>query len=462
MRRPQGETGMGPMLCNLAGWIRAVCSPRVVCLSFVLLFAARISSAYSVLTHEEIVDLLWKDRIEPLLKKRFPNSTEEDLRKAHAYAYGGCLIQDMGYYPFGNKHFSDLLHYVRSGDFIMNIIHESSDLNEFAFALGALSHYSADNSGHPTINRVVTMEFPKLRKKFGQSATYADDPKAHIRTEFGFDMVQVAKNRYTSDRYHDFIGFKVSKELLERAFLKTYGLKLDDVFGDPDLAIGTYRRAVSLVIPEMTRVALLERKQAIVADTPNFNKKKFLYYLSRKSYEKEWGTTYRKPGVGARILAFFLRIIPKVGPFSALAFKIPTQQSEDMYIKSVNLTVEDYNKRLLDTRVQDLKLPNKDCDTGKDTRAGEYSLTDKAYERLLKKLADKNFENLTPALQENIIDFYGDLKAPIWTKRDEDAWIHTLANLELLRVATPGITEQPVKTTQGGIEPVSGPGENLP
>ncbi len=276
-------------------------SVRAAFLFFIFLFTVRLCPAYSVLTHEEIVDLLWKDQFEPLLKQRFPSATEEDLRKAHAYAYGGSLIQDMGYYPFGSKYFGDLTHYVRSGDFVDNLIQESSNLNEFAFALGALSHYAADNSGHPTINRVVTIEFPKLAKKYGQRATYADDPKAHIRTEFGFDMVQVAKNRYTSDRYHDFIGFEVSKELLDRAFLKTYGLQLKDVFGDPDLAIGTYRRAISLVIPEMTRVALLARKQAIVKDTPDFHKKKFLYYLSRKSYEKEWGREYRKPGIGTRI-----------------------------------------------------------------------------------------------------------------------------------------------------------------
>ncbi len=140
----------------------------------------------------------------------------------------------MGYYPFGNKFFSDLVHYVRSGDFVEALIEDSSDLNEYAFALGALSHYSSDNSGHPTINRVVALEFPKLRKKYGDNVTYADDPKAHIRTEFGFDMAQVAKNRYTSDRYHDMIGFEVSKPLLERAFFETYGVKLEDVFGSVD------------------------------------------------------------------------------------------------------------------------------------------------------------------------------------------------------------------------------------
>jgi hypothetical protein len=327
------------------------------------------------------------------------------------------------------------------------MIQESTDLNEYAFALGALSHYAADNTGHPVINRVVTIEFPKLAKKFGERATYNDDPKAHIRTEFGFDMVQVAKNRYTSDRYHDFIGFEVCTDLLNRAFERTYGLQLEDVFGSTDLAVGTFRRSISIVIPEMTRVALLARKQAIVRDTPNFNKKKFLYYLSRKQYEKDWGTTYRKPGFGTRVLAFFLRVVPKVGPFSALAFKIPTQKTEDMYIKSVDGTVEDYSQLLHNTRVRDLKLPNKDFDTGQDTKAGEYALTDKTYERLVKDMADKKFEHLTPQLKENILEFYADLNAPIHTKKNKKAWDATLANLDKLRTAPaqpyvpPSITE---------------------
>jgi hypothetical protein len=439
-----GTPGMGlrnwiPKTNTTTGLVRAV-----VCLLF-FTCAPTFSPAYSVLTHEEIVDLLWQDQIQPMLKKRFPAATEEDLLKAHAYAYGGSVVQDMGYYPFGNKYFSDLVHYVRSGDFVVNLIKESATLDEYAFALGALSHYAADNGGHPTINRVVTIEFPKLGRKFGQSATYADDPKAHIRTEFGFDMVQVAKNRYTSDRYHDFIGFEISKDLLDRTFFETYSLHLHDVFGDPDLAIGTFRRAISIVIPEMTRVALLARKQDIVKDTPNFNKKKFLYYLSRKKYEKEWGTSYRKPGAGTRILAFFLRLVPKVGPFSALNFKVPTQRTEDMYIKSVDDTVQGYGHLLHETKIEDLHLPNKDFDTGRETQAGEYQLTDKSYEKLLGQLAAKNFEHLTPELQQNILAFYADLNAPIWTKRNKKAWTDTLADVEKLRAA-PTESAEPVGT----------------
>ena len=401
-----------------------------------LLFVFALScpgSGYSVLTHEQVVDLMWKDQIQPLLLKRFPGTTEADLLKAHAYAYGGSLIQDMGYYPFGNKFFSDLVHYVRSGDFVDTLFRDSSDVNEYAFALGALSHYAADNSGHPTINQVVALEFPKLRRKYGDIVTYGDDPKAHIRTEFGFDMVQVAKNRYTSDRYHDMIGFEVSKPLLQRAFRETYGIKLEDVFGSLDLAIGSYRRSVSKIIPQMTRVALLSRRDVIVQDTPNFSKKKFLYYLSRSNYEHEWGTVYRKPGVGARILAFFLKLLPKIGPFKAATFKIPTKQTEDMYIKSVDATVENYATLLHQAKGGSVDLPNRDFDTGKETRRGEYALTDKTYAKLVDNLASKTTDPLSPALHDDLLRFYADPNASDATRKNAKAWQKLQAEWEGLK-----------------------------
>src|SRR5206468_7622798 len=301
-----------------------------------------------------VIDLVWEDQLQPMLMQRFPHTSPEDLRHAHAFAYGGSLVQDMGYYPFGKKYFSDLLHYVRTGDFVSALFSESSDINEYAFALGALAHYSADNQGHPTVNKAVALEFPKLRKKFGNEVTYADNPKAHIRTEFGFDVTQVAKNRYTSDRYHDFIGFEMSKPVLERAFQDTYGIPLSDVITNEDLAIGTFRRAISKILPEMTRVALLARKKELVSETPNFNSRKFRYYLSRASYQREWGKGYRRPGFGTRVLAFFLKFVPKRGPFEAVDFKIPTQQTEDLYIASVNRTIEDYKHLLGEVRAKHL------------------------------------------------------------------------------------------------------------
>jgi hypothetical protein len=414
---------------------RALAKAAASCL--LVFFCSGIGNSYSVLSHEEIIDLLWKDQLRPLLLNRFPQASEEDLKEAHAYAYGGSVVQDMGYYPFGSKYFSDLVHYARTGDFVAALIQNSTDIHEYAFALGALAHYASDNSGHPTINRVVAVTFPKLRKKYGPEVTYVDDPTAHIRTEFGFDMVQVAKSRYTSDNYHDFIGFNVSKPLLERAFVQTYGLQLQDVMHNEDLAIGTFRRAISRLIPDMTRVALLSRRKEIVADTPNFNEKQFLYHLSRAKYQKEWGSGYRKPGLGSRVLAFFLKIVPKVGPFKAVAFKIPSTQTEDMYIKSINQTVDDYGALLREQKAGHLTIQNLDFDTGRETRAGEYSLADKTYAHLLHDLAKHNFDQASPELRKNILSFYADPNAPISTKKNAKAWRTTEEELDKLKASNP-------------------------
>jgi len=403
------------------------------------------SRSYSVLTHEQIVDLAWQDQIRPLLLKRFPQATPDDIKQAHAYAYGGSMVQDMGYYPFGKKYFSDLVHYVRTGDFVGALLDESSDLNEYAFALGALAHYSSDNMGHPAINQVVGIEFPKLRKKYGNEVTYADDHKAHIRTEFGFDMVQVAKNRYTSDTFHDFIGFEVSKPLLERAFLKIYGLELSDVLGNEDLSIGSFRRAVSKIIPEMTRVALLNRRADLVRDTPNFDQKKFLYRLSRTNYEKQWGKGYRRPGIGSRILAFILRKIPKIGPASALDFKVPTAKTEDIYIKSVNRTTDNYFSLLHQVRDDSPRFPDTDFDTGRKTAPAEYPLTDVTYSRLLQNQSNKNFAHMTPELRSNILEFYSNLNAPYHDKKNHKSWTKTVQALEQLKNwQPPPVQNQPV------------------
>jgi hypothetical protein len=391
------------------------------------------SRSYSVLTHEQIIDLAWQDQIRPLLLKRFPQATPDDIKQAHAYAYGGSVVQDMGYYPFGNKYFSDLVHYVRTGDFVSALITESADINEYAFALGALAHYSSDNMGHPIINQVVAIEFPKLRKKYGNEVTYADDHKAHIRTEFGFDMVQVAKNRYTSDRYHDFIGFEVSKPVLERAFVKTYGLQLKDILGNEDRSIGTFRRAISTVIPKMTQVALLNRRADLVRDTPNFDRRKFLYHLSRTNYEKQWGRGYRRPGLGSRILAFILRIIPKIGPASALAFKVPTTKTEDMYIKSVNRTTDNYYSLLHQVRDDGMDFSDTDCDTGRKTAPTEYPLADVTYAHLVQELGKRNFAQMTPELRTNILEFYSNLNAPYHDKKNHKSWEKTMQALDQLK-----------------------------
>lgn len=394
-------------------------------------------SAYSVLTHEEIVDLLWTDEIRPLLLKRYPGLTEDQLKEAHAYAYGGAVIQDLGYYPFGSKEFSDLVHYVRSGDFVRELLLESQDVNEYAFALGALSHYTADIAGHPAVNQAVAIEYPKLQAKFGKSVRYAQGKTAHLKTEFGFDTVQVAKNRYASQQYHDFIGFEVSKPLLERVFPVVYGVELKDVLTHEDLAVGSYRFAVSRLIPRMTQVALQTHKKDLMRETPNFAKRKFLYRLSRSDYEKQWGKDYVKPGAGTRILSTLLRYMPRIGPFKGLSFNNPTPQTEDLYFKSVNKTVDQYRAFLEEVRSDTLVLPNCDLDSGQPTKAAEYSLTDDAYAKLLAQLAKRKFDRTSLELRANILLFYSDPSAAIETKRDPVRWESVMMSLDQLKAVAP-------------------------
>jgi hypothetical protein len=413
---------------------------RAGTLLLIVLMSCSSSSAYSVLTHEEIVDLLWTDQIQPLLLKRFPGLTEERIREAHAYAYGGAVIQDLGYYPFGNREFSDLMHYVRSGDFVRELLLESRDVNEYAFALGALSHYAADIAGHPAVNQSVAIQYPKLRAKYGKFVRYAQDKTAHLKTEFGFDTVQVAKNRYASQQYHDFIGFQVSKSLLERAFPGVYGLELKDVLTHEDMAVGSYRFAVSRLIPQMTKVALQTHKKDLMRETPNFAKQKFLYRLSRSNYEKEWGKDYVKPGAGTRILSTLLRYMPKIGPFKGLAFNNPTPQTEDLYINSINTTVDQYRAFLEQVRTNTLVLANRDFDSGQPTKAAEYSLTDVTYAKLLARLADHKFDLASPELRDNILQFYSDLSVPIETKKDKVRWQAVLTELDQLKSVAPAPT----------------------
>lgn len=390
--------------------------------------------AYSLLTHEQIIDTCWKNELTPALLRRFPGVREEELKKAHAYAYGGCLMPDMGYYPPGNRFFTDLTHYVRSGEFVANLINEATNVNELAFALGALAHFCADNTGHPFINRSVAITFPKLRKKYGDEITYAENPKAHIRVEFGFDVSQIEKSRYTPQQYHDFIGFEVAKPVLEQAFLKTYGLRLGEIVKPVDLSIGTFRHAASKFIPDLTRAALEVDRFYLPKKDEEAKPKLERYHLSRSEYQKDWGRDYRNPSLLSRFLAFVLKFAPKVGPLKALAFKKPSPEVEELCIHSVNETLTAYRNILRRIGTDRVTLANMDCDTGRATGPGEYELSDQAYMELLHRLTKHGVENISPELRQNILGYFAQpQKVNLLTSRERRAWRRALVELEALK-----------------------------
>ncbi len=425
------------------------------------------ADAYSVLSHEEVVDMAWQNRIVPLLLARFPHTDAQGLVTAHAYAYGGCVIQDIGYYPFGSHLFSDLLHYVRTGDFVTALLRDATDVNEYAFALGAMAHYASDTVGHPFINVIEPEEYPKLRHRFGRKMTYDDDPLAHLRTEFGFDVVEVARGRYSQDKYRSFIGFQVSKPLLERAFQETYGFDVKQIMPHEDLAITTYRKSISDLIPKMTHVALAKYGKQIKAETPNFDRSKFLFRLDRTEFEKTYGRQYLKPSKKARFVAFLLKFVPKVGPLGDLRLHMPNAKEQDLYLKSVNETVDKYNVLLEKMKIpsNDLhgpNLPDMDFDTGRQTASGEYRLADLTYATLLGKLVSQQDVAIPMQLRDNLLFFYidptppktlnpnakGERHAKDWAPAE---WPKVEANVALLRNAAllPTPAPQPVTLPDG-------------
>lgn len=400
---------------------RAVLSSLLLVL-IVGCFAAPAAKAYSVLSHQAIIDAAWEDSIKPDLLQRFPNATPEELSAAQAYAYGGAIIQDLGYYPYGSHFFSDLTHYVRSGDFILALLHDANDIYEYSFALGALAHYAADNNGHRIgTNRAVPLLYPKLRKKYGDVVTYEEDRLAHAKTEFGFDVLEVAKERYAPDSYHDFIGFEVSQRLLDQAFLETYGVELKSVLLQEDRALTSYRHAVSKLLPKATRIAWHLKKDEIKDDVPGITRRKFLYNLKRSNFEKEWGKDYKKPSPGEKFLAFLYLLLPKWGPLKVLQFRTPTPETERYFEASFNETMDHYRAFLHEQQEGTLKLPNDNFDVGADTGPGKYKLNDSAHAELLSRLADKKFSGVSPAMVGELEQFYADPGASTTGKMNKKA-----------------------------------------
>lgn len=412
---------------------------RILVAAFVVasILVPRPAAAYSVFTHEELIDLAWRSSIRPLLLARFPGATDAELREAHAYAYGGCTMQDMGYYPFGNKFFSELTHYVRAGDFINNLFREARDADEYAFAIGALSHYLGDSLGHSVaVNPSTGIDFPKLARKYGPIVTYDEDPHAHVRTEFAFDIDQLSKHTFAPPAYLRFIGFQVPRQLIERAFLSTYGFELRRLFGRTPAALRSYRGAVRSFIPAFAQAEIVLHGRQFAADTRNPAYLTFIKRLQTADYERHWAYTYRKPGFGPHLLAIIIRIIPKVGPASLLAIKIPNAHTEDLFLDSVDRTVDAYNgllKILAANPRAVLTLPNRDLDTGEKVKPGAYKLTDKTYAQLVAQLTSDPDRVIPRQLRDDILDYYSDPNAPIVTKKNARAWQRLTAQLQVLK-----------------------------
>ncbi|MEJ7691475.1 zinc dependent phospholipase C family protein [Daejeonella sp.] len=394
-----------------------------ILLLLLLIGWSNFSSAYSLLTHEAIIDVNWKKSIEPMLLKKYPGSSPEALLKAHSYAYGGAIMPDIGFSPFGSMFYTDLVHNVRTGDYIQALLEEAQDINEYAFALGSLAHYTADNYGHSVgTNVAVPLVYPKLKAKYGDIITYAEHGKSHSRVELSFDVLQTARGNYVTKNYHDFIGFGISTPLIERAFSKTYGLDVQDVFKSMSLAISTYRWVVKSLLPTLVRTAWANKKSELEKLTPGVKEQRFSYKMKNSNYYQDYGRELQKAGFIPTVLSVIIPILPKIGPLSKLRYKPPTEEVEKLFIRSFDSTLVNYERSLRAIQSGSPDLPNKALDTGEKTSFGRYSIADDTYAELLLVLQKDNFKNLSPALRANLVNFYKDSSPVLSTKKDVKKW----------------------------------------
>ena len=443
---------------RVRGWI----------LGAVLLCGAKGASAYSLLTHEQLIDLTWKRSILPLLLSRYPTLTPAELEGARAYAYGGCVIQDEGYYPLGDEFFSNLTHYVRTGDFVVNLFRDAHNANELAFAVGALSHYIGDSIGHAdATNLAVPIEFPKLRAKYGPVVSYGEGEHQHVQTEFAFDINQIREHQLAPVHYLRHVGLQVPQQQLAQAFFETYGLPLG-AGRRVKINTGAYRFGVHRFIPRIAyAIALLHSKSLPVAALhPNDPELLRLQAaVVQVSKDNDWALYRRKPGPGTYLLAGLIKVLPKVGPLKLAAIKGPTPETESEYVHTVMHATDALAHALgrltpppsgpgSTAAVTQVgpggyasgatfkdplhPLENRDLDTGNAVKPGGYRLTDETYAKLLHRVAEHPEQPVPAGVKHDLAAYYADPSAPISTRKDPEQWAQVQADLVTLRTVPVG------------------------
>ncbi len=415
---------------------------RGCALLLVFLLVCPPAGAYSLQSHEQLIDLTWQSSIAPLLRSRYPNLTPEALERARSYAYAGSVIQDIGYYPFGDPFFSDLTHYVRTGDFIVHLFRDAKDANQLAFAVGALSHYIGDNIGHSqATNRAVPVEFPKLAAKYGSVVTFGEDHHAHVQAEFAFDINEIAHRRFAPLPYLRHVGLNVPTKQLAAAFYETYGLS--ESFAKARtrrINVGGFRFAVRNFIPRVAYAVTLLHHSRMPADTAGPELEKLEGEVAQVATENNWARYRRSAGIGTYSLAAFIYIVPKVGPLKLVAIKGPNVDTEEQYVRSINLSTAALSSAMKRLSQPQQTLANRDLDTGAPVQGGAYRLTDNTYAKLLHRLVADPRHTIPPGLKQDILNFYADPAAS--TKNNPQALAQVKSELETLR--TMAVSNQPV------------------
>jgi len=254
-----------------------------------------------------------------------------------------------------------------------------------------------------------------------------------VQTEFAFDVNQLSKLRFAPSAYLRYVGLNVPNTLLRKAFFETYGLDLPDIIGTRQATLRVYRFAARRFLPNIARAEVVLHKKSFPADVPSPELDTLTKDLLQASADNDWERFRNPPGIGTHIFAGFIYILPKVGALKLLAIQGPQVQTEDLYIKSVNHSINSVRYTLAHFDTIQRYLPNRDLDTGFVVKPGGYRLTDETFARLLEKLAEHSERPIPAQVKHDIIAYYANPNAPIITKKTPRKWREVQDNLATLK-----------------------------
>ena len=325
------------------------------------------------------------------------------------------MIQDLGYYPFGNKFFSNLLHYARTGDFVESLIRNAQTVDELAFALGALAHYANDITGHPQAVNLLgaAARFPSCARSSATTSPTCRRPSSTSSSSSRSTWRRRRAGAIDFTQYRSMLDFQVATALLERAFRETYGLEMRDLFDDEERAISTYRYRGQPADSGADRGGVARQARRDPEDlrpTPTASDVVFAY--RPLDYEDTYGRDYQKPAQLARFLALVYRLVPKVGPLKPLAFKAPTPEVDRLFEDSLARAHARFDVLLRAVRDGRLDLANTNFDTGEPAHAGDYALADETHAEWLESLAKDDFAGASAQVRRTLDAFYQGASPP--------------------------------------------------
>ena len=377
--------------------------------SSLLLIVPADGRAFSVTAHQGVVDQAWGLTLVPLIRQRFPNATDRELTEAHAYARGGSISPILVLSARESFVFRPAA--LRSHRrFRQPSVNWGQLSGRICVRLGMLGHYEAPAG----IRKRPIFRCPSSIPSSSRNTATPSPMRTHPRAPT--NSIRCAAGRSSqrnTDLFEHSIDFKVPRDALERAFAETYGLQLNDLFDNYDIAIYTYRWGFRTIINEGTGIAWALYRKDIESNEPGVTSKEFVREISRGDFERQFGKAFLEPGYLPRFVGFLGTLVPDVGPLKRLPFKPLPDSVQKLYFRAYRHASERYVHEVAAICANKAWLENINLDTGRADKSGEYAPADEAWVDLLELHDKSHFANVRDDLASDFRAHFRDRNASL-------------------------------------------------